>query len=58
MQRGDVLVIATDGVEPDFADGLALAGSPSEIARRALERHRKPTDDALVLVLRYLGARS
>jgi negative regulator of sigma-B (phosphoserine phosphatase) len=51
---GDVLVLATDGVDGDFADGLELSGPVSEIAERILRGHWDRSDDALVVVLRWL----
>jgi hypothetical protein len=55
LRRGDVLVFATDGVEASFAEEISLAGAPQEIADRILDAHWKPSDDGLVLVVRYLG---
>jgi serine/threonine protein phosphatase PrpC len=55
IRRGDVLVLATDGIETAFADSLKVTGSPQDIAQRILDHHGKITDDALVLVVRYLG---
>lgn len=52
---GDTLVLATDGIGRDFARDLAPADPPQGIADRILSKHRKATDDALVLVARYLG---
>lgn len=51
----DTLVMATDGITPDFADRLAVGGDPQRIADHILAKHWKGTDDALVLVARYLG---
>jgi phosphoserine phosphatase RsbX len=56
VQPGDVLVFATDGVDRSFADSLDLSGSTTAITERIMARHRKPTDDALVVAVRYLGA--
>lgn len=56
VQRGDVLILATDGIEAGFADSLDLSGPAQEVAERVLAGHWKATDDALVLVVRYLGA--
>jgi phosphoserine phosphatase RsbX len=58
LQRGDVLIFATDGIRPDFADDLATSGSTREIAERVLEQHATENDDALVLVVRYMGTKS
>ena len=57
VRPGDVLVLATDGIETSFADSLDTSGSPQAISERILAAHRKPTDDALVVALRYLGPR-
>jgi phosphoserine phosphatase RsbX len=57
VHPGDVLILATDGVEPGFADSLDLSGRPQAIAERILADHWKATDDALAVVVRYLGLR-
>jgi serine/threonine protein phosphatase PrpC len=54
---GDLLVLASDGIRSGFVQGLAVADSPQQIADRILTDHFKGTDDALVLVVRYLGYR-
>lgn len=51
----DILIMATDGIKPDFADHLVLDGDLQHIADRILVDHCKGTDDALVVVARYLG---
>ena len=56
IRRGDLVIFATDGIQAGFEDSLSLSGSPATIAERILGDHSKLTDDALVLVLRYLGA--
>ena len=53
---GDLLVFATDGIGAGFTEGWSRVDPPEQIARRIVERHFKGTDDALVLVVRYLGA--
>jgi hypothetical protein len=55
LSPGDLLVFATDGVRPSFADDLPTAQTPEEIANDLLARHARGTDDALVLVARFLG---
>jgi|Tabmets5t2r1_1033131.scaffolds.fasta_scaffold56139_2 phosphoserine phosphatase RsbX len=55
VERGDLLLFATDGVRGDFADSLDMTGTCSSIAERVLSRHGRPTDDALVVAVRYLG---
>jgi phosphoserine phosphatase RsbX len=57
VRPGDILVLATDGIEAAFADSLDTSGSPQAISERILGDHWKPLDDALVVVMRYLGVR-
>jgi phosphoserine phosphatase RsbX len=57
LRRGDILILATDGIRRDFADQLATSGSTRDIADRLLELHATETDDALVLVARYMGTK-
>ena len=55
IRTGDTLVLATDGIGHGFADGLNLNDPPQSIAERILSSHGKATDDALALVVRYIG---
>ena len=55
LKRGDTLVIVTDGIKPDFDDGLTLGDNLQRIADGILARHHNGVDDALVVVARYLG---
>jgi phosphoserine phosphatase RsbX len=52
---GDMLIFATDGIREGFAEGLPSEATPQQLADQILARHGKGTDDALVLVARYLG---
>jgi len=53
---GDTLILATDGIRSDFShEGLPQQDSPQGLADYILGRWRRPNDDALVLVVRYLG---
>lgn len=54
--HGDLVVLATDGVRADFATLLSTAGPPEAIAERVMERSGRHDDDALVVVVRWLGA--
>jgi negative regulator of sigma-B (phosphoserine phosphatase) len=54
VSAGDVLVFATDGIRQGFADSTNLNDSPRRIADRILTQFGCETDDALVLVARYL----
>ncbi|MGH2687914.1 MAG: hypothetical protein ACRDKW_03765 [Actinomycetota bacterium] len=56
LSRGDVVILATNGVAPEFADNVLLLGEPAAIASRILRRHAR-LDQALVLAGRYLGSR-
>jgi phosphoserine phosphatase RsbX len=57
LRAGDVVVLATDGVDDAFGDRLDVSGSTQAIADRILAAHWRCTDDALVVALRYLGTR-
>ena len=52
---GDTLVLATDGIQSGFADELIVEAPPQQLADQILTRSGKRTDDALVLVARYVG---
>ncbi len=54
---GDTLVFATDGVRQEFVADISLREPPQRLADQILARFGKGTDDALVLVARYLGHR-
>lgn len=51
----DVLVMATDGIRDDFSDALDPTDDVQVIADTTFARYAKGSDDALVLVARYLG---
>lgn len=51
---GDVLILATDGIRPEFSSEMKLRGTPEQIAGDIGEKFRRENDDALVLVARYL----
>jgi phosphoserine phosphatase RsbX len=53
---GDTLLLATDGVRPEFAEGLVLGPPPQELADRILAQYLKGGDDALVLVAQFLDS--
>jgi negative regulator of sigma-B (phosphoserine phosphatase) len=58
IAAGDTLVLATDGIRSAFGDRLDLEASPREMAHEILTRYAKDTDDALVLVARWIGRRA
>jgi negative regulator of sigma-B (phosphoserine phosphatase) len=55
IQPGDLLLLATDGISTGFELQLVRYEDPKQNADRILAWGGKQNDDALVLVLRYLG---
>lgn len=55
---GDTLILVTDGIASGFGEAVSLRDSPQRIADRILAQHSRGTDDALVLVARYVGKAS
>jgi negative regulator of sigma-B (phosphoserine phosphatase) len=53
IERGDVLVMVTDGIHSAISPGLAGGGAAQTLADRIFEQHAKGSDDALVAVVRY-----
>ena len=56
IMAGDTVAFATDGIVGGLAEKVNSRDSPMEIAAGILAHHAKGTDDALVLVARYLGS--
>ncbi len=56
VARGDMLILTTDGIRSGFAPAVVFTHPVQKIADRILTDHAKATDDALVLVSRYVGA--
>ena len=52
---GDTLIFATDGLRSVFAEELILNKPPQQMADGILDQYRRGTDDAMVLVARYVG---
>jgi phosphoserine phosphatase RsbX len=57
LGRGDLLLMATDGLREGFADSFDSTGSVRDIADRILEDSHRSQDDSLLLVVRYLDNR-
>jgi serine phosphatase RsbU (regulator of sigma subunit) len=55
VNAGDTLVFATDGIGNGFLADVSVREEPQQLADQILARYGKGTDDALVLVARYLG---
>ena len=56
ISPGDVVILATDGIHADFAEGVNVGQRPARIAADIMDHRWKGNDDALVVVARYLGA--
>jgi serine phosphatase RsbU (regulator of sigma subunit) len=57
VAAGDTLVFATDGIRSDFGTDLSIGESPQRRANRILAQYAKGSDDALVVVVEFLGLR-
>ena len=55
LVRGDLLIMATDGIKNDFDNDIDVAAGPRRIAEDLIANKSKPNDDALVFVGRYTG---
>ena len=53
LERGDVLVMITDGIDGVISPALAGGGTAQAMAERIFAMHGKGTDDALAVVVRY-----
>jgi phosphoserine phosphatase RsbX len=56
VSAGDTLVLTTDGIRPGYLELLAGGDAPNVVVERIMDGFGKGTDDALVLMVRYLGA--
>jgi serine phosphatase RsbU (regulator of sigma subunit) len=57
FQPGDMLVLTTDGVSPNFMEMLPSRLAPQALADQILKGYAKNNDDAAVLVLRMNGVK-
>jgi negative regulator of sigma-B (phosphoserine phosphatase) len=53
LAPGDTLILATDGIDEEFADDLPDDLRPQSLADHIFAHYAKSTDDALVLVAQY-----
>jgi serine/threonine protein phosphatase PrpC len=53
LNPSDTLIVATDGIDEQFADQLPDDLPPQPLAEHIFAHYAKSTDDALVLVARY-----
>jgi len=56
VMPGDMLIFATDGIRNDFLTDVNPGDSPQRIADRIFAEYARQTDDALVLVTRFIHA--
>ncbi len=55
VMPGDLLLVATDGIRSGFEQGVLFSDGVQAIADRIMAQHCLKTDDALILVARYVG---
>ena len=55
VSPGDLLALSTDGIRQGYLDLLTGGDPPNLTVERIMDQFGKGTDDALVLVARYLG---
>jgi serine phosphatase RsbU (regulator of sigma subunit) len=55
LSRGDVIIFSTDGIRDGYSGDIVVEHDVSSIASDILTKHSRGTDDALVLVAKYLG---
>jgi len=55
LRAGDLLIMATDGLNRNFVPEVATGRPVDRIAATILDRHARATDDALVAVARVRG---
>ena len=55
VNPGDVLIMASDGIRPDYEHDVPVKSPPQRIADHLLQKSLKGSDDALVLVARFNG---
>jgi phosphoserine phosphatase RsbX len=53
IERGDLLVMITDGIDQAISPALSGGGAAQALADRILASHGKGSDDALAVVVRY-----
>jgi negative regulator of sigma-B (phosphoserine phosphatase) len=57
VRPGDTLILTTDGIRPGFDSEMRSDLAPQALADAILGQYNLGNDDALVLVVRYLGAK-
>lgn len=55
LSKGDTLVLGSDGLRSGFTNNLSIGQNPQKTAETIFEKHRRGTDDALIIVAQYMG---
>jgi phosphoserine phosphatase RsbX len=55
VNPGDTLIFTTDGIRSGFIHEVRPEDSPQQVADMIITDYNRKTDDALVLVVRYVG---
>jgi len=55
INPGDTLIFSTDGIRSGFIEEVKPEDPPQRVADTIITNYNKKTDDALVLVVRYVG---
>lgn len=58
LEPHDLIVMATDGIRSGFASSIDVDAGVQQVADELCSRFARGTDDALALVVRYLGGDS
>lgn len=53
LRSDDLVLIATDGIDPGFTQGVVVGNSLDRLVSRLLDRYGRAMDDALVAAARY-----
>jgi len=57
VSHGDTLILASDGIRGEFAQGRVSSELPQRLADTILLKYAQSNDDAIVLIARVLGNR-
>jgi serine/threonine protein phosphatase PrpC len=55
LVRGDILILATDGIRGNFDEAVDTSMNPETIAENIIDNYSIAYDDALVFVGKYIG---
>lgn len=56
VKPGDLVIFASDGLDPSFVEALPIDGKPRVVADQLLENYCLAGRDAVIIVVRYLGS--